>query len=131
MKNRCQICGHSEWKCDHLECKYSMCILSIRECLKLDRELRKVEIIENKKRKKEKLKMEKTLWQEIYSFFGFWFYYTYDIKKKIKYKVLYWCCLPWWKYFRKFDLVKIRCGKFEKEDAIFVHKSANDPGMGV
>ena len=58
--------------------------------------------------------MKKTLWQKIYSFFGFWFYYVYNNQTETRYKVLYWCCLPWGKYFRKIDLLKVKCGKFEK-----------------
>ena len=55
--------------------------------------------------KKEEIntKNNKTLWQKIYSFFGFWTYIEckdYSHKKK----VVYWCCLPWIHYFRKFDL---------------------------
>lgn len=49
---------------------------------------------------------KKTLWQRIYSALGFWTY------KKITnhgtYTVVYWCCLPYGKFFRKFDLFKIR-----------------------
>lgn len=48
----------------------------------------------------------KTLWQKIYSSLGFWTY-TYIINGK-KYKVIYWCCLPYGKFFRKFDIFKIR-----------------------
>ena len=49
------------------------------------------------------MKNNKTLWEKIYSFFGFWTYTTYD-KHWNKKKVIYWCCLPWIHYFRKFDL---------------------------
>lgn len=52
-------------------------------------------------------KMDKTLWQKIYSFFGLWSYY--ETSNKGKYEVFYWCCLPWGKFFRKFDLFKIKC----------------------
>lgn len=48
----------------------------------------------------------KTLWQKFYSFFGFWHYNI--INDKGEYKVIYWCCFPWFKYFRKFDLIKIK-----------------------
>ena len=50
--------------------------------------------------------MNKTLWQKIYSFFGFWSYCEFTDKEK--YRIFYWCCLPWGKFFRKFDLFKIQ-----------------------
>lgn len=50
--------------------------------------------------------MNKTLWQKIYSFFGFWSYCEFMDKKK--YRIFYWCCLPWGNFFRKFDLFKIQ-----------------------
>lgn len=50
--------------------------------------------------------MNKTLWQKIYSFFGFWSYYA--INNNGKYRIFYWCCLPYDKFFRKFDLFKIK-----------------------
>lgn len=50
---------------------------------------------------------KKTLWQKIYSFFGFWSYI--ELTDEYDYKVFYWCCLPWGKFFRKFDLFKIKC----------------------
>lgn len=53
-------------------------------------------------------KNHKTVWQKIYSFFGFWKYYWYSNKGEMK--TIYWCCLPWFKYFRKFDLFSY-CGK--------------------
>ena len=37
--------------------------------------------------------MNKTLWQKIYSFFGFWSYCEFTDKEK--YRIFYWCCLPW------------------------------------
>lgn len=64
--------------------------------------------------------MKKTLWQKIYSFFGFWFYYTYI--NRIKYKVLYWCSFPWKGSSRKIDILKIKCGRFEKLNEIFFYK---------
>lgn len=62
---------------------------------------------------------KKTLWQKIYSFFGFWFYYKYN--NGTKYKILYWCCFPWGKYYRKIDLFKFKCGTFE-ENKIFRYR---------
>lgn len=48
--------------------------------------------------------MRKTLWQKIYSFFGFWHYY--ETTPSGRYRVTYWCCFPWGKFFRKFDLFR-------------------------
>lgn len=49
--------------------------------------------------------MKKTLWQKIYSFFGFWHYY--EITPDGRYRVLYWCCLPYSRFYkRKFDLFR-------------------------
>ena len=50
---------------------------------------------------------KKTLWQKIYSFFGFWQYYEYTLSGD-KYRIIYWRCLPWRKFFRKFDIFKIK-----------------------
>ncbi len=59
----------------------------------------------------------KTLWQEIYSFFGFWIYteYKYLPSKSTdtcpsmeKRKVLYWCLFPWFRFYRKYDLFSWR-----------------------
>lgn len=50
--------------------------------------------------------MKKTLWQKIYSTLGFWKYTI--ITDKGTYKVIYWCCLPYGKFFRKFDLFRIK-----------------------
>lgn len=49
----------------------------------------------------------KTKWQKIYSLLGFWKYFYYD-KNGDKIKVIYWCCLPFGKYFRKFDLFSFK-----------------------
>lgn len=49
---------------------------------------------------------KKTLWQKIYSALGFWTYKI--ITSNGTYKVVYWCCFPYWKFFRKFDLFKIK-----------------------
>lgn len=49
----------------------------------------------------------KTFIQKLYSFFGFWKYYMYDSDGN-KYKIWYWCCFPF-KFYRKFDLIKIKC----------------------
>lgn len=51
--------------------------------------------------------MNKTIWQKIYSALGFWHYYIYNPVNSKKYKVIYWCCLPFGKFFRKFDILKI------------------------
>ncbi len=49
--------------------------------------------------------MKKTLWQKIYSFLGFWHYY--EITPDGRYRVLYWCCLPYSRFYkRKFDLFR-------------------------
>lgn len=54
----------------------------------------------------------KTLWQKIYSFFGFW---TYTLNVQVpnqphvydKYIIVYWCCFPKpFPWFRKFDVYK-------------------------
>lgn len=42
----------------------------------------------------------KTLWQKIYSFFGFWSYYVNNSDRSRYRKG---------KFFRKFDLFKIKC----------------------
>lgn len=49
---------------------------------------------------------KKTLWEKIYSAFGFWSYYT--MINGERYRVFYWCCLPYGKFIRKFDLFKIK-----------------------
>lgn len=49
---------------------------------------------------------KKTVWQKIYSALGFWSYN--EITNKGTYKVIYWCCFPYWKFFRKFDLFRIK-----------------------
>lgn len=52
---------------------------------------------------------KKTLWQNIYSALGFWSYNV--ITNNRIYKVIYWCCFPYGKFFRKFDLFKIKVNK--------------------
>ena len=52
------------------------------------------------------MKNKKTIWQKIYSAFGFWSYYTYINNER--YQVFYWICLPYGKFFRKFDIFKIK-----------------------
>ena len=58
------------------------------------------------------MKNKKTLWQKIYSALGFWSYYKVLIDEDgntiDKKKVFYWICLPYGKYFRKFDLFSIK-----------------------
>lgn len=49
---------------------------------------------------------KKTLWQKIYSALGFWSYYK--ITENGKYRIFYWCCFPFGKFIRKFDLLKIK-----------------------
>ena len=51
-------------------------------------------------------KRKKSWWQKIYSALGFWTYSVFDGKNR--YTVIYWCCFPYGKYFRKFDLIKIK-----------------------
>lgn len=53
--------------------------------------------------------MEKILWEKIYSALGFWKYIEHTDKGK--YMVIYWCCLPFGKFFRKFDLFRYRLSK--------------------
>jgi hypothetical protein len=55
---------------------------------------------------------QKTLWQQIYSFFGFWSFQLSERNEDgIKtYRVWYWCCLPWGKYYRKYNLIKYQIG---------------------
>lgn len=48
----------------------------------------------------------KTLWQKVYSFFGFWTYTRHTPQNT--FFVIYWIALPWFKYFRKFDLIEIK-----------------------
>lgn len=50
--------------------------------------------------------MKKTLWQKIYSVLGFWYYDV--ITANGSYRIIYWCCLPYGKFFRKFDLFKVK-----------------------
>ena len=49
---------------------------------------------------------KKTLWQKIYSALGFWSYYEYTVHGQ--YRVFYWCCFPYGKFIRKFDLFRIK-----------------------
>ena len=50
--------------------------------------------------------MKKTFLQKIYSALGFWTYT--EITEAGTYKIIYWCCLPYGKFFRKFDLFKVK-----------------------
>jgi len=50
--------------------------------------------------------MKKSFLQKVYSFFGF-SSYIQCIDDDKAYKVVYWCCFPWGKFFRKFDLFTI------------------------
>lgn len=49
---------------------------------------------------------KKTVWQKIYSALGFWTYTEHLTSGS--YKVVYWCCFPYGKFFRKFDLFRIK-----------------------
>lgn len=53
---------------------------------------------------------KKTVWQKIYSWFGFWHYTEHvllDDKETVKVnKVFYWCVFPW-NYYCKLDLFRI------------------------
>lgn len=51
---------------------------------------------------------EKTIWQKIYSFFGFWTYHLHQIDGS-HYLVIYWCMFPWFKFIRKFDVLRLKC----------------------
>ena len=48
----------------------------------------------------------KSLWKKIYLFFGFREYIQH-IGNNSAYRIIYWCCFPWWKFYRKFDLFVI------------------------
>lgn len=48
----------------------------------------------------------KSLFQKIYSALGFWKYR--EITDNGTYDVFYWCCLPYGKFFRKFDLFRVK-----------------------
>ena len=50
--------------------------------------------------------MRKTCWQKFYSALGFWHYIEHTDKGS--YKVLYWCCLPYGKFYRKFDILRYK-----------------------
>ena len=50
----------------------------------------------------------KTLLEKIYSALGFWKYR--EKTDNGTYDVFYWCCLPYGKFFRKFDLFRKRVG---------------------
>ena len=52
---------------------------------------------------------KKTLWQKIYSWFGFWQYYEID-QNGDEWLITYWCCFPF-KFIRKFDLVRFKTGE--------------------
>ena len=52
----------------------------------------------------------KTKWQKVYSFFGFWKYEQTDENWETR-KVIYWCCFPWFKFYRKFDIFSYSLGK--------------------
>ena len=56
--------------------------------------------------KKNSLFQKKSTWQKIYSAFGFWSYYEYVGEQK--YRTFYWCSLPRFKFYRKFDLLKYK-----------------------
>jgi len=60
-------------------------------------------------------KNNKTFWQMVYSFFGFWTYTLTSEKDGKIYRVVYWCFLPWGKFFRKFDVWRIDITKEEIE----------------
>jgi hypothetical protein len=66
--------------------------------------------------------MKKSIWQKVYSFFGFWTYTdVVSLDKQgnyAEYKVIYWCCLPWFKFFRKFDLVRIYKHKYNVHEEL-------------
>lgn len=64
-------------------------------------------------------KSNKTLWQRIYSFFGFWTYIQHIGNKKA-YLVVYWCCFPW-KFYRKFDIFRY---DISKKESINVRRAA-------
>ena len=48
----------------------------------------------------------KTLFEKVYSAFGFWKYR--EKTDNGTYDVFYWCCLPYGKFFRKFDLFMVK-----------------------
>ena len=48
----------------------------------------------------------KSLFQKIYSALGFWKYR--EITDNGTYDVFYWCCFPYGKFFRKFDLFRVK-----------------------
>lgn len=50
--------------------------------------------------------MKKTMWQKIYSSLGFWHYY--ETTSRGRYRITYWCCLSFGRFFRKFDLYRKR-----------------------
>jgi hypothetical protein len=52
----------------------------------------------------------KTIWQKVYSFLGFWTY-LHHTNEHVCHLVIYWCCLPFGKFFRKFDIIKIDVSK--------------------
>jgi predicted metal-binding transcription factor (methanogenesis marker protein 9) len=60
--------------------------------------------------------MKKTFLQKIFSFFGFWSYKLH-IGNDECYEVIYWCCLPWGKFYRKFDLFRIDISKTDSLNA--------------
>lgn len=54
---------------------------------------------------------KKTLWEKIYSALGFWKYdhITYDDHyRPIRRRIYYWCCFPYGKFYRKFNLFSIK-----------------------
>ena len=54
---------------------------------------------------------KKTLLEKIYSALGFWKYgrITYDDRyRPTRRRTYYWCCLPYGKFYRKFDLLSIK-----------------------
>lgn len=64
----------------------------------------------------------KTLPEKIYSALGFWKYR--EKTDNGTYEVFYWCCLPYGKFFRKFDLFRVDAfyyeGEYDEGDCLYM-----------
>lgn len=72
------------------------------------------------------MRSNKTLWERFYSFFGFWTYIHHTSNAKAE-RIVYWCFLPWFRFYRKFDLFRWDVSKTESINAQRKQLIAKDP----